>query len=226
MQKPAIYILFQGMKGVVLYTFLITFFFLNKVNGQQQAAVQKTVSYTDTVFMMNGDILPAFITDTSFHGVKLLKPDKKRGSKEIIIEGDLIFSLKFSSGYEKIIYRYDSAGGNEFTTDEARLFILGQRDAEKGYRSPFITAGGFIIGATAGSVGSLLAPFPPFAYSGIMLIPKIRVKHKSVSDPNYLKNDAYLLGYEKVARRRRAARSFLGGISGLAVGLIINSIVK
>ena len=176
--------------------------------------------------MMNGDILPAFITDTSFNGVKLLKPDKKKGSKEIIIEGDLIYSLKFSNGYEKIIYHLDSAAGNEFTQEEAKLFILGQRDAEKGFHSPFVTTVGFIVGAAAGSITYLIAPIAPFTYSGIMLIPKIRVKHRSVSNPDYLKSDAYLLGYEKVARRRRAVRSFLGGLSGLAVGFVVNSVVK
>ena len=73
------------MKSPVLYIYITLFFLVDRINAQQQIP-PKPISYNDTVFMMNGDILPAFITDTGFFGVKLLKPDKKKVLKKSLLK--------------------------------------------------------------------------------------------------------------------------------------------
>ena len=205
------------------FLYFLSLFFLPLILPAQEKEkpLKKEVIYSDTIYMMNGDMLPAHITDTSFFGVKLLKPTTK-GPREAIIEGEQIYSLKFADGHEKLLYRQDSLAGNEFTSGEARLYMVGQRDAGKGYRSRLVTGMGAVVGASSVVIGlKILSPVPVFAYSALMLIPKIRVKHRSVSNKAFLQYDAYLLGYEKVARRRRAVRSFLGGLAGIAIGVPI-----
>jgi hypothetical protein len=49
-------------------------------------------------------------------------------------------------------------------------------------------------------------------------IPKVRIKHKTISNPNYIEHDAYILGYERVSRSRRRIKALIGGTIGLAAG--------
>ena len=151
--------------------------------------------------------------------------DKKGKPREVLLEGERVFSLKFSNGREKVIYKMGASEDDSFTEEETRLFIAGERDAKKGFKSPAATIGGAVVGLAAGSVGTMLSLIPPFAYSGIMLIPKVKVKRKTVSNENYLKQDAYLLGYERVARKNKSINSFKSGLAGVAVGLLINQLV-
>lgn len=180
---------------------------------------------SDTVIMMNGEQIPCLIIDSTLYGARIMVKNKKGKVQEVLLEGERVFSLRFSDGREKVIYRKDANEDDTFTEEEARLFIIGERDAKKGFRSPAATVGGFAVGVASGTVGTMLALIPPFAYSGIMLLPKVKVKHKTVSDINYLKSDAYLLGYERVARKNKAINSFKSGMAGVAIGLLINQFV-
>jgi len=47
---------------------------------------------------------------------------------------------------------------------------------------------------------------------------KVRIKHSTISNPNYIDYDAYILGYERVARTRRRIQALIGGTIGLAAG--------
>jgi hypothetical protein len=174
----------------------------------------------DTVLFMNGGKLAGEILDTSFHKIKVQYVRKRGKIKTIVIEEDLVFSLTYKNGKEKIIYEQDTLTGNYFTADETRLFILGEQDAERYYHSPYVTATSILIGFASGCWGSFICPIPPFAFSGLMLIPKIKIKYNTVSTPGYLNFDTYVLGYEKVARRKKLFRSLIGGIAGLGVGLV------
>lgn len=53
------------------------------------------------------------------------------------------------------------------------------------------------------------------ALSGIT---KVKIKHKTISNPNYIDQDAYILGYERVSRSRRRIKALIGGTIGLAAG--------
>lgn len=181
--------------------------------------------YNDTVVMMNGEVIPCLITDSTLYGAKIKVKNTKGKTHDVLIEGERIFSLKFQNGREKILYKKDATEDDTFTVEEARLFIIGERDAKKGFRTLPVDIGGFVVGVAAGSVGNMLSLVPPFAYSGLMLVPKVRIKHKTVSDMNYLKNDAYILGYERVARKKKAINSFKSGMAGVAVGFLINQFV-
>ena len=82
--------------------------------------------------MLNGGIMVGTVIDT-LNGVTTLK-NPKDSTKNIIVENDRIFSITNASG-ESIMYVYDTLIGNEFTIDEMRYFILGEQDAEKGFKA-------------------------------------------------------------------------------------------
>ena len=53
---------------------------------------------------------------------------------------------------------------------------------------------------------------------GLSGIPKVRIRHQTISNPNYIDHDAYILGYERVSRSKRRIQALIGGTVGLAAG--------
>jgi hypothetical protein len=173
-------------------------------------------SARDTIVLLNGNVVVAEVVDTT-DGLTSIR-DPKRAGRNIVIENDRIFSITDSSG-EHLLYVYDTVIGNEFTIPEMRYFILGEQDAEKGFKANGAFFGNMALGAAAGVTGFFLCPVPPFAFTALSGMPKVKIKRSTVSNPEYLKQDAYLMGYERVARKKRKIRSLIGGGIGLGVGL-------
>lgn len=145
---------------------------------------------------------------------------KKRNTDKIkTISSDDVFSIKRSTG-EKMIYFYDTAFGNEFTIDEMRLYMQGHRDAAHLKNGFLGFAVNMILSAGVGATGTFLAPTVPFVVAGLFGLPKQKIKSKYVSNPDYLKHDAYLMGYEHEGKRKRKLKTLLGGGIGIIVGLI------
>jgi hypothetical protein len=174
----------------------------------------------DTLLLMNGSRIAGDVIDTANRKFKVKYLKKSGREKVISMEDDLVFSVRYQDGHEQIVYQQDTSTGNYFSAEETRFFIYGEQDAEKGYRCPGSTISSFMIGVGSAYIGSFLSLIPPFAYSGLMLIPKIVIKYKTVSNPVYLNYDTYVMGYEKVARRKKLFRSLVSGIGGLAGGLV------
>jgi hypothetical protein len=204
------------IKNLLLFTFFFALFLSAQANTLKPGGPVK-----DTVMLMNGDKLSGEVIDTIYHKVKVKYLKKNGKEKTILIDDDLVFSVLFKDGHEKVIYEQDTINGNYFGVDETRMFILGERDAEKYFRTPFATISSIAIGFSSGYLASVsfLAALPPFAYSAILMIPKIKIKYKTVSTPEYLNYDTYVMGYEKVARRKKLFRSLIGGIGGLTAGI-------
>ncbi len=178
---------------------------------------------TDTIVLLNGSSVITNIIDTTNGSVSFKNP--KKSKKNSVIENDRIFSINNSKG-ETIIYTYDTILGNEFTIDEMRYFIRGEQDAQKGFKARGAFWGNLAVGAGAGATGLFFSPIAPFAFSALVGIPKIKIKKKTVSNPDYLNHDAYLMGYERVARKKRQLRSLLSGGIGLGLGLGTSFILK
>lgn len=196
-------------------TFLLTCFGIYGY-GQDKA---------DTILFNSGRTLAAHVLDTSGDKITIEKPKSSR-HKKIEIDRDQVFSIRYgSTGKEVVVYIYDTLIGNDYTIPEARLFIAGEQDAQKGFHAIGTSIGAFLVGAGSGFVTfSLIAFGPPFIYTGIMSYPRIKIRHKSVSNLSNVKADPYLYGYDNVARRKRTLRSLLWGSIGLVVGLTANFI--
>ena len=182
----------------------------------------------DTILLNNGKIIITQVTDTSSPSViTILKPGSRK-HKKIELEREDIFSVKYAkTGKEDIYYIYDTLVGHDFTVDDARKFIAGEQDARRGFHAVGVSIAAFSIGFASGAYfGSDISFFPPFMYAGIMTYPVIHVRHKSVRDMKNVTVDAYLFGYDEVARQKRTLHSFVWGGIGLAAGLITNLILN
>lgn len=170
----------------------------------------------DTVILLNGDVVICTVIDTT-EGLTSIK-NPKNPKKNITVENDRIFSIKNQNG-ESIMYSYDTIIGNEFTVDEMRYFIYGEQDADKKFKANGCLAIGAAVGLLSGITGSFFSPVPPFAFTALSGIPKVKIKHETVSNLEYLDHQPYLMGYERVARKKRKLKSLIGGGVGLVAGI-------
>lgn len=205
------------------------FSFFLAVEGFGQISTTSDTSRLDTLFFLNGEIRAVKIVDTVYHLIRFLPEKRKKKPRVLDVEKDRVFSLKFSNGQERIIYFHDSAIGNVFTVLEAKMFMLGEREADLNYRNkwPFII--GFLAGAgspIAFSNAVALSPIAPAVTPLHTLIPMIRVNTEKIGNKSYLQYDTYLMGYEKVARKKNFMHAILGAGVGLAAGLGAWTILK
>ena len=161
----------------MLRTFTLCTLFFALLNPLRASGTTPAGPAKDTVILMNGDKLPGEVVDTIYHKLKVKFVTKKGKEKTVLIDDELVFSVLFKDGREKIIYEQDTINGNYFSVDETRMFIYGERDAEKYYHTPIATVTSIAVGLASGYVGSFLCPIPPFVYSGLLLIPKIKIKY-------------------------------------------------
>jgi hypothetical protein len=170
----------------------------------------------DTILLMNGNIVVEKVIDTLIGAVTIVNPAKT--TEKLHYEYDQIYCVKYAVGFTDYYYIQDTMKGNYFTRDEMLYYIYGERDARKGFKAPGALIGAGVIGLVSGGVGLFFAPIFPYGYMALTGVPKVRIRHKTISNPMYIDQDAYILGYERVSRSRRRIKALIGGTIGLAAG--------
>ena len=197
------------MKQLTLYLFFTNLFFI--VAPQIIFAQAK-----DTILLMNGQTVVEKVIDTLIGAVTILDPEK--AENKLHYEYNEIYAVYYGTGLKDYYYSQDTMRGNYFTRSEMEYYIHGERDARKGFKARGSLIGAGITGLISGGMGLFFAPIFPYGYMGLSGIPKVRIKHSTISNPNYIEHDAYILGYERVARSKRRIQSLIGGSIGLVVG--------
>ena len=190
--------------------YFLCFFSLCSLNYHLKAQAK------DTILLMNGNKVVEHVIDTLIGAVTIVDP--KKPEAKLHYEYDEIYCVRYGSGLKDYYYSQDTMKGNYFTRDEMEYYMFGERDARKGFKARGSLIGAGITGLLSGSMGLFFAPIFPYGYMGLSGITKVRIKDSTISNPNYIEHDAYILGYERVARSKRRIRALLGGSIGLAVG--------
>ncbi|MDP1803431.1 MAG: hypothetical protein Q8L81_18860 [Bacteroidota bacterium] len=180
---------------------------------------QPTFSQTkvqDTIYLMNGQVVGEKVIDTLLGAITIVDP--KKPSKKIHYEWDQLFMVRFANGDKRYYYKQDSLLSNWFTRDEMWMYMKGENDARKGFKARGCLIGAGIAGVIGGMTGTFWGPVAPYGYMALSGLPKIKIKAKTISDPKNVESDAYILGYERVARQRRKIKSVIGGTIGLVIG--------
>lgn len=150
--------------------------------------------------------------DISFHG-----KDKQK-----VIDLLNIYSVNYTNNTEKIFYRQDSAIGFDLSVQQMNFYILGERDAIKNYKAPWITAGGFVAGILAAHYLQFYSLITPAVYAAAfgLFTPKLHsspnLNYSTTSNYNYLE------GYRYTATRKKVKNALLGSIVGIAAYAIIS----
>ena len=177
----------------------------------------------DTLFLMNGKIYVSRVIDTLIGGVTI--KDLKDTTQKFTVDNEDLFSVHYSNGQIYYYYSQDTLIGNEFTREEMLYYMEGERDAKKGFKARGSLIGSMVSGFAGGLTGSLLGPVVPFAYLGLCGIPKVRIRHETISNPYYIDHDPYILGYERQARSKRRIQCLIGGGIGLVAGYATNFVI-
>lgn len=197
------------MRAFNLYLFVLGVLFI--ITSQDAFAQTK-----DTILLMNGQSVVEKVVDTLIGAVTILDPEDV--TKKLHYEYNEIYAVYYGTGLKDYYYLQDTMRGNYFTRSEMEYYIYGERDARKGFKARGSLIGAGITGLVSGGLGLFFAPVFPYGYMGLSGIPKVRIKHSTISNPNYIEHDAYILGYERVARSKRRVKAIIGGSIGLVVG--------
>jgi hypothetical protein len=189
----------------LFYTLILTVF-----------VISSKAQNKDTILLMNGNVVVEKVLDTLIGAVTIVNPANV--AEKLHYEYDDIYCVKYAVGFTDYYYSQDTLKGNYFTRDEMLYYIYGERDARKGFKAPGALIGAGVVGLVSGGLGLFFAPIFPYGYMALTGIPKVRIKHKTISNPNYIEHDSYILGYERVSRSRRRIKALIGGTIGLAAG--------
>jgi hypothetical protein len=170
----------------------------------------------DTILLMNGNFVIEKVIDTTIGAVTIVNP--LNSLEKLHYEYDQIYCVKYGSGFTDYYYTQDSLRGNYFTREEMLYYIYGERDARKGFKGRGALIGSGLVGMASGGLGLFYSAVFPYGYMALSGITKIKIKHNTVSNPNYIDYDAYIFGYERVSRSKRRIQSLIGGTVGLALG--------
>lgn len=188
----------------------------------KQAGAQAAVQ--DSIYLMNGNVVGEKVIDTLLGAVSIKNPKKQ--AKLIHFEYEQLYMVRFSNGLKRYYYRQDSLIGNIFTRDEMYLYTKGENDARRGFKARGALVTGAVMGLAGGLTGTFWGPILPYGFMALSGITKIKIKHETISDPRFVESDAYILGYERVARQKRKTKALIGGTAGLILGYSIFAIIR
>ncbi|MFH1321719.1 MAG: hypothetical protein ABII90_13855 [Bacteroidota bacterium] len=179
----------------------------------------------DHIILLSGKEIQGKVLEINQNDIKYLKQKKKK-TKELYIDKNDVFAIQYEDRLTKILYHPDSSDLYDFSISEMSMYINGEQDALKNYKSPVATINGFVVGATAGVfVPTFYALLFPASYVMIegLIYPKLR--KESVSNPNYLQEEIYIRGFKASAKNIKIQNVIKGSVIGLVSGIIIRAII-
>lgn len=198
-------------------TYLFIFFFWGVLSSNLIAQ--------DKLLFLNGKELDGSILNQTEYEITF--KDKKE--KEIVVDNYRLFSIT-KNNQETILYKYDTLEGNFLKEHDMKMFVYGEREAYRSYSSNFSNALGLAAGGVAGYFmhkdQSFIYVATPLVYTTLTLPFGTSVKHKKLSSSEYLKEDEFLRGYERVARSKRTQNALKSSVLGVGLGFLTSLIVN
>ena len=178
----------------------------------------------DRLLMMNGETIEGRIVDDLGMEIRIELETKKGKTKEYYFHRSEVFSVTKEGKEEVLLYQYNDEEGNFLTEDQMRIFIAGEQDARSNYNVKPTAIIGLVLG-TGGAIlagGGLITTVSiPILYTAYQFIPVIHIKEQTITNPAHQYNDAYAMGYERVARSRRVLTALKTSAAGMAVGVVV-----
>lgn len=183
-----------------------------------------TIYAQDVILKMSGHEIDCKITEVNDFEVRYEVKNKRGKVKTLSNPRSDIFSITPKDSTEQVFYSQDTFIGDDFTVQEMRVYIAGEQDALAGYDPRPTTYVGYGLGATGGYLaeGGLITPMIiPITYTLFQLVPKVKIREKTISNPAHRFDEIYAMGYESVARSRK----ILGGLKGSSIGAVAGVVV-
>jgi len=184
------------------------------------------INAQDKLLFLNGKILEGKILKQTDYEFSF--QDKK--NKQYRIDKYRVFSFT-KNAVENIIYKYDTLAGNFLKVDDMELYVYGERDAYHTYNSNLVNAFGLAFGGATGYFmhkdQSFIYIAAPFIYTTLTLPFGTSIKQQNkIKNKDFLKEDEYLRGYDRVARSKRTTNALKSSFFGMGAGFLISVILK
>jgi len=188
--------------------------------------VSLNINAQDKLLFLNGKILEGKILEQTDYEFSF--QDKK--SNQYSIDKYRVFSFT-KNETESIVYKYDTLAGNFLKVADMKLYVYGERDAHLTYNSHVVSALGLALGGATGYFmhkdQSFIYIATPLVYTVLTLPFGTNVKQQhTIQNKNFLKEDEYLRGYDRVARSKRTTSALKSSFVGMGVGFLISVLIN
>lgn len=177
----------------------------------------------DIILTMSGNEIPCRVVSDSTLEIRFEVAKNKGKYKAHSMHRSDVFSIT-RNGSESVLYAPDAILGDELSVQELRIYIAGEQDARKNYKAVPTMLVGVALAGTAAYVseGAFLGTIAiPIVYPLAQLIPVIKIKEHTISNPNHRYNNIYASGYEGVARSKKIFSAFKGVLIGSVSGYLL-----
>lgn len=196
------------MKQLLLYLFLVT---ASAVSLGQ-----------DTITFLNGRVLNAKVIETdSIYTTVTFNKRKKEVTK--VYGNDILFSIQYGNGTIDTIYTTSDEIDHDLSVEDMALFIMGEQDAKKYYKTPLTSIIGVAVSGAAGYAlheGFWVAAIP-LAYTGGVYVAPTKIKAPDTRPLAVVQTDAYQEGYLAVARTKKSFNALISSVIGTFTGAFI-----
>jgi hypothetical protein len=179
----------------------------------------------DKLLFLNGKELEGSLIDKTKYEFTF----KNKGGNQFIIDKYRVFSYT-KNNKENIVYEFDTLSGNFLKVEDMKMFVYGEKDAHKTFKPVLTNTLGFMIGGAAGYLmhkdQSIVYIPIPLVFTVSTLIFPTKVKQKKLQNIQYLKEDEYLRGYERIARGKRTQGALKTSFVGMGVGFLVSLLVN
>jgi len=179
----------------------------------------------DKILFLNGKELEGSLLNKTNYEFTF----KDTKGKEFVIDKYRVFSY-VQNKQESVVYEYDTLSGNFLKVEDMKMFVYGERDAYLTYKPVITNTLGFAVGGTAGYLMHKNQSFVfipvPLLYTVATLILPTKVNQRKLKDTQYLKQDEYLRGYERIARSKRTQSALKTSLIGMGAGFLVSFIVN
>ncbi|NQX96406.1 MAG: hypothetical protein HRT73_00810 [Flavobacteriales bacterium] len=179
----------------------------------------------DKILFLNGKTLEGNLLEKTNYEFTF----KNKKEKQFIIDKYRVFSYT-QNNKESIVYEFDTLSGNFLKVQNMKMFVYGERDAHQTFKPLATNILGFAFGSTAGYLMQKEENFiyivSPLLITSVTLLFPTKVKQKRLTNTQYLKEDEYLRGYERIARSKRTQGILKSSIAGMGVGFLIGLLVN
>jgi len=190
----------------------------------------KHVSAQDTIWFLSGERLI-----TSNYNVKvqdgMLNYFNKR-NKEKHVGMEYVYSINEKTGYKKVYYEPSIMDNTPFSVEQMGSFIKGEFEAHEHYHATGSTFIGIATGIggvyiSAITVGTpFYSPIIPAVGSAVNGMTHVSEKRIAKLYPKYADNEFFIEGYREISNQKRVSNSIVGGIVGLAIGVVSGIIIS
>lgn len=193
----------------------------------------------DLLHLMNGQTFEGTILDTA-EGKVTMNSIVKTKTKKYVLDHYRVYSIVKKNEPEIVFYKRDTTIGNFLTPEEMKYYFLGEKDARKSYNPVGIKIAACLFTYSISLVDTykkdsvnntflkgffksepgLISIVAPFAITALAGFPAVQISINKVSNKNYLNQQPFVDGFEKVARSKKVFGALKFSIIGGALGFI------